>query len=431
MPVPVAAAVQGLRWLALRPVKTGLLLTGAALWWWAGWWATVLLAAGTIFVAIVASSPGSRRQRRLLRAYRRCQLRGRVRRSWPKLMAETGLINGDGEPMRHGRITATSTGLATTVANGSAARTADQVRDAAPVIAGMLDVHSVRARRLDSARTRLTIHQVDPLSPIIKLSELPVITTGSRVCIGLSDEGEPVVTSMSTGKLLLGLPGAGKSSIIWTLVAGVQHWTDQPVPLFHVVDLKGGVELGALSADRGGIAADFTKDPRQAERLTHDLVRDGDRRLALMEERDWRRWKPAYAEVLGPRRFLLLDEFLALPPKMTQAEKSPLRELLYRLPATGINVIGASQLTQVEPGAVGRLRNLFADKILLAMESQGMTQAAASSSSEAPAHLLRLPQHAGRFFLVEEGRSGWVAGKAAFVDDEAGEHLPIARGEVR
>jgi hypothetical protein len=32
---------------------------------------------------------------------------------------------------------------------------------------------------------------------------------------------------------------------------------------------------------------------------------------------------------------------------------------------------------------------------------------------------------------VEEGRSGYVKFKAGFLDDERGEHLPAARGELR
>lgn len=418
-------------WLWVRPVKTLVALVIGAATYAGGVWAGAGVAAVLVGAGAILSSPGVAASGRVGRAYRACQARGRLRRRWSSLMADCGLVDGNNRAMPYHRITAIPTGLAVTAGNGSVGKTPADVHAQAERIAGLLDVHSVRTRRLTAAATHITIHTINPFGKTIKLADLPRVTTRGNACIGLDDAADPVLVSMALHLLLLGETGSGKSSVIWAILDAIQHWTDQPTPQLDIIDLKEGVELGSLDPALGGIATNYTESLKQAEALIHDTAREGSRRLQLMKANDWRKWRPAYADTLGPRRILVIDEFLALPKKVVKDENSPLREVLFKMRAAGITVIGASQLSQVDAGAIGRARQLFPQKLIMSMESQGMVQAVAGGEvQDAPAHTLTLPGDAGRFFLKQEGRSGWTSGKAAFVDDEAGEHLPIARGLV-
>lgn len=422
-----------LTWLALRPVKTLLGLAALWLWWAAGPWAGAGLVAAAVALGAMVGSPGMAASGRVGRAYRACQARGRLRRAWPKLAVKAGLTDGDKRPMHRGRLARTRTGFAVVLHSGAAGKTAGNVGNAAPVLAGLIaGCHSVRTRRLDAQTTLLLINYADPLGTLLHLTDLPQVVDRTRVPIGFSEDGTLILWDLSMSTLLLGLPRAGKSSIIWLAVDAIQRWRDQPRPQLWVIDLKEGVELGSLDPARGGIATRYTQDPKLAEKLIDQLAKEGLARLAVMTAHDWKKWTPERAGVLGPRKILLIDEFLALPDKVTSKNDSPLREILFKLPAAGITVIGASQLTQVDASAVGRLRNFFQCKILLACESAGMVTAALGDEGrrDAPAHLLQLPYDAGKFYMQQEGRSGFVHGKAAYIDDEVGEHLPIARGQV-
>lgn len=432
VPVPVGLAARAMRWLWLRPVKTLVTVAVLVLWAWAGPWAAAALGAVLVGTGAILRSPGVAASGRVGRSYRACQARGKLRRDWPTLMAETGLVDSAGRAMKRSHIRVTPHGLAVAVLNGPAAKTAGHVGAQAQVIAGLLNVHSVRTRKLDNATTLVMINTSDPLGHTLSLDDLPRVTERTTVPIGLSEDGVPILWDLSMSTLLLGLPRSGKSSIIWLLVEGIQRWLDQPRPDLWVIDLKEGVELGSLDPGRGGIGTRYTQDPRAAEKLIHDLANEGSARLKIMAERNWKKWTPERAEVLGARKILLIDEFLALPDKVTSKNDSPLRTILFKLPAAGITVVGASQLTQVDASAVGRLRNFFQCKILLACESAGMVTAALGDEGrkDAPAHLLQLPYDAGRFYMQQEGHSGFVHGKAAFIDDEQDEHLPIARGEL-
>lgn len=432
VPVPLAVSARVIAWLVRRPVKTAAVALVLATWLVAGLWAGVGLAAALALLDRILRSPGWAASGRVGRSYRTCQARGKLRRAWPDLMAKTGLVDEAAQPMRHGWFQPTATGLRCVAHNGPIAKTAEQVAAQTQVMAGLLGVHSVRSRPLDSASCMITFHTRNPFAETIRLDDLPRVVSRSAVPLGVSDEGEPLVLSLKSHLLLLGLPGSGKSSIIWVILDGIQQWDDQPRPQVDVVDLKMGVELGSLDPAAGGIATNYVEEPKLAEKMVHDTDREMLDRLKVMKANNWRNWRPEYAPVLGPRRIMIIDEFLALPNKVTQKDDSPLRRCLFMHRAAGLTVVGASQLTQVDASALGRLRNLFPTKIMLAAESAGMVTAAMGSDAQslAPAHKLQLPWDAGRFYMAVEGRSGFSSGKAAFVDDEKGEHLPIAQGRV-
>lgn len=424
--LPVVFVVAAVRACVYRPVKLAVAL--CAVWfasaeWWLGL-IPVILAVGLDRLLGSRSSAASGRRSG---AYRACQARGRIRRDWAQLLLGTGAVKAGGKVPRHGWIRRTDCGLRVRVHHGQAGITVAALQEKADVLAGLIGgVHSVRLRRHNADWCTLYVNLISPLAGTIPASQLPAAPF-PYVTLGRSVEGYWLRANLiNTHFKILAQSGGGKSSLLWDMIMGAEQW-DTP-PEWWIVDPKMGIELGAMDPDAGGVATRYTEDGRMAARFFDELWAEGVRRGAIAKAMGRRSWDPA----LGPVIIMVVDEFLALGAAATKKGGS-LFKILTQLRALGIVVIGCSQLPQVETGALGRIGQLFPSSIVGATGGPGMTVSALGdyAQNEAPAHLLQLPQDAGKFYMVEEGRSGYAHFKAGYLDDEHGEHLPVARGEMR
>lgn len=428
---PVPALAYAGKWLLLRPVKSA--VAGLALWlavagtWWLGLF-PVLLAVG---IDRWIGAGGAAASGRLARSYRSSQARGRVRRHWAAYLRTAGIVGATGRVPRHGWIRRTDDGLRVLVRHGKAGVSESDIIDGLEVLTGLVGgLYSIRWRSGGPDAGMLYINLRNPLATLIPHRLLPVAGFG-KACLGKAAEGYWfTLTLLGRHILLTGQTGAGKSSVLWTLIAAAEKWSTPPQ--WWVMDPKMGVELAAMDPDLGGVATRYSRDSRELDAMAQQLYEEAQRRGAIMRANGWKAWRPAYEDELGPLIFFLIDELLSLGPKAT-GPKSYLRRLLQEARAMGIYVIGCTQLPQTDSSALGRIAQLFNCRIVGSTAGPGMTSSALGDHAvtEAPAHKLVLPADAGIFFVLEEGRSGYAKIKAGYLDDESGEHLPVARGELR
>lgn len=419
------------KWVLLRPVR--LAVAGLALWlavagvWWLGLF-PVLLAYG-IHRGIGAG--GAAASGRLARSYRACQARGRLRQHWAGYLRRAGIVPTGARLPAHGWMRRTSSGFRCKVRHGKAGVSEDDITDGLRVLTGLVGgLHSIRWKPVNADWGLLYVNILDPLRELIPARTLPVPSYGKAV-LGKAAEGYWFSLSL-LGRhiLIIGQTGAGKSSVVWDLIRAAEQWERPPV--WWVVDPKMGVEMAPMDEALGGIAARYTKDPRDVDKMAQELYTEAQRRGEIMRANGWKSWKPEREAALGPMIFLVVDELLSLGPKAT-GPKSYLRRLLHETRAMGIGVWGCTQLPQTDSTALGRIAQLFNARIVGATAGPGMTASALGDHAvtEAPAHKLVLPEDAGIFYVLEEGRSGYAKIKAGFLDDNADEHLPVARGQLR
>jgi S-DNA-T family DNA segregation ATPase FtsK/SpoIIIE len=424
----------GLLALVTRPVKLAVValavvLAGTGLWWLG----LALVAAAWALDRWIGSREWAA-SGLWSRSYRRCQVRGQLRRGWTRYLVRAK-INADGIGVpRHSWIRGTDTGLRMRVKHGAVGVDVDDVKDRIHLVTGMVGgLHSIRVRARTPDYCELHVNLVDPLAGLIPAASMPV-SPFPRVTVGKAAEGHWFRPTLSGRMVLIvGSTGAGKSSLCWDIIQGAEQW-DTP-PQWYVVDKPGGIELGAMdpTMDIPGIATEYERNPKLADKLFQKLAEEAQRRNEIMRRHGWKSWKPGErADALGPLAFALVDEILQLPPKATE-EGSFLRQLLQLGRASGVQVIANTQLPQRDQGGLGRLADLFTTRLVGATAGPGMTASALGDSgvSDAPAHLLSLPEDAGIWFAQEEGRSGYTKFKAGFVDDDNDEHLPIGWGQLR
>ena len=426
-----------LLWLAvraacLRPVRTGVVVASAYVAASLTWWAGVLFLVGCLGWDRASRARSSAASGRSIGAYRRGQVRGKLRQNWNRYLRASQAVDGQHVVPKHTLwIRKTDTGMRVKVKHGPAGITISDLRDAAPTMTGLIGgIHSVRIRPVNPDYCEMYVNLINPLGGIMPIGGFPV-SPFPRVTLGRASEGyDYSPTLLGKHILVVGQTGAGKSSLVWNIVRGAEQW-DTP-PQWWVLDPKMGIEMAAMDPERGGIATYYERDPRMADKMFQLLFSEAERRGEIMRANDWKTWTPARAEKLGPLVFGLVDELLSLGKKAT-GEQSYLRKLLQLSRATGVQVIANSQLPQSGGDALGRIAQMFNARFVGATQGPGMTSSALGdyAVSEAPAHLLSLPGDAGIFYAVEEGRSGYVKFKAGFQDDEKGEHLPAARGELR
>jgi hypothetical protein len=171
--LPIAARL--VHQAVLRPVKCLLVLAAV----YVGARSTLWLVPATLGFAWAgnrwAGSQSWATSGRALRSYRRCQVRGKLRQRWPKLMRDAGVIDTYHRPPPHGLIRRTDIGVATKVRHGRVAVTSDELDDARVKLSGLIgNCHSVRVRRLSDEHSMLYVNLGNPLVGIIPASTMPV-----------------------------------------------------------------------------------------------------------------------------------------------------------------------------------------------------------------------------------------------------------------
>jgi DNA segregation ATPase FtsK/SpoIIIE, S-DNA-T family len=417
-----------LRWLLTHPRTV--LLTALAVWAWAayGWWphAAVLGALGAWAAAHRDSFT-----RCVWRPVRSAWRRARVYdRWWEPLMVRTGLA-AEGRAVTMPGLRSVRSGEDVDVLRVQLApgQTVEQWTAAAPALRttfGLLDCRPRTGQRERELELRCIVR--DPLRRPLPFTLPTAEPDLSAVRVGRRDDGEPLTLPLWIPEkgarhwLIAGETGAGKGSVLWSLLGGVAPLIGEGAVRVWGIDPKGGMELGAAE----GL---FTRlvwgEPREGSawqeplvELLEDAVRGMQLRAAALR-RDGERVHTPTAD--DPLIVVVVDELAALTAWITDAAlrrraADALSLLLSQGRAPGVTLIGASQ--DVRKETVG-MRDLFPGRVALRTAEPGMAEMILGKGArERGAQTDRIPPSSpGIGYVVLEDRPEPVRARFSYATD--------------
>lgn len=299
--------------------------------------------------------------------------------------------------------------------------------DQATVLKSKWKLHSIVISK-HPRKPHLTVLRLvysDPFKRTILPSELPPPSKQGMVVVGRNSELQPVEKSVKLGHLIVGAPGAGKSSEIWMILRGL---VKQRLPfLVAVFDPKGGQEFGNLK-DK---AFRYEANPTKWVDFLAEALADLEQRQHELSGRDCPLGDPRY-----PLYVMVVDELLTAIG-MSKGKKVKFMDqmvpateafLIYlsQARAAGHVPLLCSQLSQKK--ALDVIPDLIAYKTCLRVGSDDMVQTIFGDAKLYPAH--QIP--AGNAF-AGIGYQGTDQGaemyRSAFVTDAERDEVAEAIGE--
>ncbi|MCA1699921.1 MAG: cell division protein FtsK, partial [Actinobacteria bacterium] len=243
---------------------------------------------------------------------------------------------------------------------------------AAPELAHAFGAGSCRVREEGPGRVWLEFTTADPLRETVPALPVCEDVDLEAVAIGRREDGEPWrVKVLGSHILVAGMTGAGKGSVLWSLLRGLGPEIRDGRVAVWAIDPKGGMELGPGRALYARFAVPSLEDldaPYEPIAvLLEDAVKVMQRRARGLADGLVRKHTPTVGE---PLVLVLIDEIANLTAYLTDRKvkeriNRALGLLLTQGRAVGVCVVGALQDPRRE---VMALRNLFPDKVGLRLD---------------------------------------------------------------
>ncbi|MGH2941736.1 MAG: FtsK/SpoIIIE domain-containing protein, partial [Solirubrobacteraceae bacterium] len=239
----------------------------------------------------------------------------------------------------------------------------------APGLAHSFGARSCRVREDRPGRLWLEFTTTDPLTETVPALPVPERVDLEAVPIGLQEDGEPWrIRVLGTHTLIAGATGAGKGSVLWSLLRGLGPEIRDGRVAVWAIDPKGGMELGPGEALYARFATQTdSKQPYQAiVQLLEDAVKVMQQRARAMAGVT-RQHTPTPEQ---PLILVVVDEIANLTAYLTDRKaKERIANLLGLLltqgRAVGVCVVAALQDPRKE---VLAFRNLFPAKVGLRLD---------------------------------------------------------------
>ncbi|WP_158009916.1 FtsK/SpoIIIE domain-containing protein [Carbonactinospora thermoautotrophica] len=365
----VKLAFRLVRWAFRHPAQAVLVLLAAVVLVRWGVWALVVAAALAVGLPALAWFLLARDAfcRRVGSAFL-----GVVRRwlvyapRWDRLMSRHGLVTwGDGETerpkLRRVHCTGTVDRLLVAIPEGMAPAHFEEAADA---LAHATKAQDCRVRVHRPGEVRVELLRRDPLRQVVPPLPVPDVADLDRVPVGLREDGELWrLRLLGTHVLVAGATGAGKGSVLWSLVRGVAPAVRDGLVELWVIDPKGGMEL-AFGQPMFARFADG--DPAGFADLLDEAVAGMDERTQRLKGHT-RQHEPTPGD---PFRVLVIDELASLTAlvgerKIAARIDDALGHLLTKGRTAGYSVVGALQ----DPAKdVIPYRNLFPTRVALRLD---------------------------------------------------------------
>jgi S-DNA-T family DNA segregation ATPase FtsK/SpoIIIE len=282
-------------------------------------------------------------------------------------------------------------------------------------------------------RVVLVFRHRDPLATIVPALPIDPSPALRDLPVGLLEDGQPWTVQLAGSHLLVaGATGAGKGSVIWSLIRGVAACVHEGTVQLWCVDPKGGMELAAGAPMFTRFAYD---QPAEMADLLDEAVGQLHERAKRMRAEGRRMHTPT---VVDPLVVIVVDELAFLTAYMPDRElkkriTNALAVLLSKGRAVGFTVVAALQDPRKE---VAPIRDLFPVRVGLRLTEPEQARivlgtGAHDRGAECESIPVALP---GVGYVVLDGHPDPVRARAAWVSDQdiaaMAERYPARRGDV-
>jgi S-DNA-T family DNA segregation ATPase FtsK/SpoIIIE len=417
-----------------RPAVLGALAGLAGLVWLAqhlGWhWALAVgHAAAAVASAVVERVRPGQLRRSALGGWRRVTL---YRRLWDPAMRAAGLhLDPGGHLPRLGRVTVADgvDRVAVRMLPGQTVTDWAQRGEELAQTFGALDCRAVsrpgRPRHLE-----LRLLRADPLTaPVPPPQPIDGPRGLAAVPVGVREDGQPLTLPVftpgrgATHLLIAGETGAGKGSVLGSLLAGLAPGIGAGLVEVWGIDPKGGMELAPWAPLLRRFVWGEPLDGRAWQEPIAELLEDA---VAVMQARASAIRGVARAHTPSPSEPLLVvlvDELASLTayvddPALRRRIANALSLLLSQGRAPAVAVIAATQ--DVRKEVVG-MRDLFPRRVVLRVAEPGQVDLALGAGARARgARADRIdPRLPGVGYVAADGEPEPVRGRFAYLDDDA------------
>lgn len=363
----------------------------------------------------------------------------RVRRRWPGVAQAVGYGQAvedwpSAPPLKSVRMT--QHGVAAVAVTGWVVKTGAALESAAPDIAAGMFCDRVRVRPLRASYAALTFEWGAHLAQEYTLHDVPEPSINAgwprNVAFGVTEDGGPAELVANLSTLIGGVAGSGKSSAAWAIIAG---YLKAQIPIrVRVLDpgelefasLKKALEAHSADESKPSICHQYVTETSQVGEAFEQTLRAMNARKAAMRERDdgTREHEPTEAE---PLDILVIDELLPYVDKLKSAGVNhPIGQLVYIGRKYGFLVIACTQVGQAD--ALGRVRDLFPQRICFRTKNRHMTEAVLGESAESDGARCSGIDIADRgvCYLEVPGVKGYLLARSAYVSNK--ETVPLAAG---
>lgn len=338
------------------------------------------------------------------------------RRDWQPAMVTSGLDLGHRLP-RLGRVRSTRQ-VDTVRARLLPGQTVEQWAAAAPRLRQTFGLLDVRPRAVPGRPhlVELLCLVSDPLAAPVPLpppAEVPDLTA---VPVGRTEDGRELTLPLLGSHLLVGgETGAGKGSVLWSLILGVAPAVAAGYVRLWVIDPKGGMELaaGAPLFDRFA-----HRGVEEYAELLEEAVR-GLRARAARLRGVTRKLEPSTDE---PLILVVVDELASLTayvsdPELRRRIANALSLILSQGRAVGVGLVAATQDARKE--VVG-MRDLFPTRVALRTAEPGQADLLLGAGARnRGARTEAIPDSSpGVAFVAEEDSPEPVRVRFGYADDD-------------
>lgn len=417
----VVKVVAVLAWWAFRHPVLGVPIVAAlGVGWWGGWRYGVAVAGWSVVVLwlwMVFHRSSFRRWvvRPISARWRKWKV---YRHRWAQTCALNGLTSVLDESVLVPRLRSVHIGAVADIVTAQMLP-GQSLDDWDSHCAGLATAFGARAVTIGSPHPQiveLAVTHADSLATPILLP-VPIFKVKvdlAAVVIGVDESGEPWRVRLAGRHILIaGATGAGKGSIIWSLLAGIAPAIGSGVVSVRVIDPKGGMELGAGVPlfDRFAYTTDTAVE----------VLRDAAAVLSQRAERlrgHTRTHTPTAAE---PLIVVVIDELAALTAYVADRKvKTEIEQLLGLILSQG-RAVGVSVVAAVQDPSknVLDMRQLFPTRIALRLtEATQVAMVLGQSARERGAVCDRIPDTTpGIGYVAEEASSDLIRVRAFHVTD--------------
>ena len=263
----------------------------------------------------------------------------------------------------------------------------------------------LRVRHHDALAAPVPLARPCPDSPVVRLANVPV---------GITEQGNPWLLPVAGRHVLIGgATGAGKGSVLWSLVAGLAPGIKAGLIAVRCLDPKGGMEFAAGAAlfDRFAYDSDSILE----------VLRDTTSTMLARAQRlrgTTRCHRPTRAD---PHIVLLVDELATLTAYADRKQRAEVDQLLGLWLAQG-RAVGVSVVAAVQDPSkdVVALRQLFPVRVGLRMtEATQSAMILSTSAHQQGARCEEIPDATpGVGYVLTEGNTAIARVRAFHVTDK-------------